>query len=70
MRQLNEGSYGDLRSNVASQSLPDGLQAIPWASHRIRCQQAHDRIAPSQRVAGESGLERGRLADDTVLNAL
>jgi DnaK suppressor protein len=38
---MNEGSYGtclDCGEPIASRR----LQAMPWASHCIRCQQAHD----------------------------
>ena len=38
---MNEGSYGtclECGEPIASRR----LQAIPWASHCIRCQQAHD----------------------------
>ena len=42
---MNEGSYGtclECGEPIASRR----LQAIPWASHCIRCQQAHDNSKP------------------------
>lgn len=42
---MNEGSYGDClecSEPIASRR----LQAIPWASHCIRCQEAHEHSKP------------------------
>ena len=52
---MNEGSYGtclECGEPIASRR----LQAIPWASHCIRCQQAHDHSKPL-RVAAMSWSE-------------
>jgi len=62
---MNESSYGsflECGEPIASRR----LQAIPWASHCIRCQQAHDDGKQLQVAA--IGCERGCLSNEAVFN--